>query len=105
MNSELISNISGWVMENSNALIGKSFPLPIGQAVLILLIAITCVDLGKVKWGFFLSYIFILYWVVVANKLLFATLLAGNPVALVIYVFAGLIVTLLIFYGFFQESH
>lgn len=105
MNIEFFTNFTGWFNEANNLFAGKNFPLPLGQALLILALASACLIWGKFKWGFLLSYGFIFYCVMAANKLFFMTLYAGNPMALMIYVFAGLIFTLLVFYGFFQESH
>ena len=105
MNTEFLAHITGWFNEANGLFTGKTFSLPLGQAFLVLALATACLVWGKFKWGFLLSYGFIFYSLMAANKLFFVTLYAGNPMALMIYVFAGLIFTLLIFYGFFQESH
>lgn len=105
MDTGLLHDLTVWLSSTNHIISDKSFPIPLAQSLLILMMTTICMILGRIKVGFFIAYGFIFYWGFIGNRLFFLDLFGGSAVGMLFYVFTGLVMSIVMFFGFFQETH
>ena len=99
------ANFMDWLINSSHMMSNKSLPIPLEQCLLTLILTTICLILGRLKLGFLICYGFLFYWGFFSNKLFLLDLFGGNAIGTLLYVFMGLFMSIVMFFGFFQETH
>jgi len=82
----------------------KTMSVPMGQAMIFVVLICICMLLGRFRLGLLVSYMFVYYWGFILNRSYFVDILGNTTIGMYAYTLSGFLMLILAIIGLAKKT-